>query len=124
MHIFCSVVSFAWMAVELTLCVCSACIILAYGVGAYVLIDYYHTSSWELLLCPLCRCRHRPKLYIIYSHWLDFRPAHFGLTLGKTVNSILPQSTQLQNGYLAKIRQCLELVRYMLPVALEYPLWD
>ena len=38
------------------------------------------------------------------------------------VYSILLQSTQLQNGYLAKIRQCLERVRYMLPVALEYPL--
>ena len=43
------------------------------------------------------------------------------LFLGKTVYSILPQSTQLQNGYLALIRQCLELVRYMLPTALEYP---
>ena len=38
----------------------------------------------------------------------------------------LPQSTHLQNGYLALIRQCLELVRYMLPAALEYPPedWD
>ena len=41
--------------------------------------------------------------------------------LGKTVYSILLQSTQLQNGYLALIRQCLELVCYMLPTALEYP---
>ena len=39
----------------------------------------------------------------------------------ETVYSILPQSTQLQNGYLALIRQCSELVRYMLPAALEYP---
>ena len=38
---------------------------------------------------------------------------HFGLSLGKTVYSILPQSTQLKNRYLALIRQCLELVRYM-----------
>ena len=42
----------------------------------------------------------------------------------KTVYSILPQSTQLQNGYLAIRRQCLELVRYMLPAALEYPSGD
>ena len=28
-------------------------------------------------------------------------PGHFGLSLGKTVYSILPQSIQLQNGYLA-----------------------
>ena len=34
---------------------------------------------------------------------------------------LLPQSTHLKNGYLALIRQCLELVRYMLPTALEYP---
>ena len=27
-------------------------------------------------------------------------------------------------GYLALIRQCLELVRYMLPAALEYPSGD
>ena len=45
----------------------------------------------------------------------------FGLSLGKTVYSILPQSTQLQNRHLALIRECLELVRYMLPAALEYP---
>ena len=37
-----------------------------------------------------------------------------------TVYSILPQSTQLQNGYLTLLRQCLELVGYMLPTALEY----
>ena len=49
---------------------------------------------------------------------------HIGLFLGKTVYSILLQSTQLQNGYLAWIRQCLECVRYMLPVALEYPPGD
>ena len=49
------------------------------------------------------------------------------LFLGKTVYSILPQSTQLINGYLALIRQCLEeleRVRYMLPAALEYPPGD
>ena len=45
------------------------------------------------------------------------RPGH----VGETVYAILPRSTQLQNGYLALIRQCLELVRYMLPTALEYP---
>ena len=49
----------------------------------------------------------------------NFRSGHFGLSLDKTVYSILLQSTQLQNGYLALIRQCLELVRYMLPAALE-----
>ena len=43
-----------------------------------------------------------------------------GLFLGKTVYSLLPQSTQLQNGYLALIRHCLESVRYMLPATLEY----
>ena len=31
------------------------------------------------------------------------------------------QFTQLQNGYLASIRQCLEFVCYMLTAALEYP---
>ena len=31
---------------------------------------------------------------------------------------------QLQNRYLALIRQCLEVVRYMLPAALEYPSGD
>ena len=45
-------------------------------------------------------------------------------SLGKIVYSILPQSTQLKNGYLALIRQCLERVRYMLPAALEYPAED
>ena len=29
-----------------------------------------------------------------------------------------------KSGYLALIRQCLELVRYMLPAAQEYPTWD
>ena len=52
------------------------------------------------------------------------RLGHFGLFLGNIVNPILLQSTQLYNGYLAYIRQCLECVRYMLPVALEYPLGD
>ena len=33
---------------------------------------------------------------------------------------MLPQSTQLENGYLALIRQSLEIVHYMLPAALEY----
>ena len=37
---------------------------------------------------------------------------------------MLPQSTQLQNGHLALIRQYLELVCYMLPAALEYPSGD
>ena len=55
------------------------------------------------------------------GRWFNSRLGHFGLSLGKTVYSILPQSTQLQNGYLAYIRQCLELVCYMLPTALEYP---
>ena len=49
---------------------------------------------------------------------------HFGLSLGKTVYSILPQSTRLQNEYLSLIRQCLELVRYGLPAALGYPSVD
>ena len=69
-------------------------------------------------VAQLVRCR-TSNQYIAGS-----RPGHFGLSLGKTVYSILPQSTQLQNGYLALIRQCLELVRYMLPVALEYPPGD
>ena len=47
------------------------------------------------------------------------RPGHLGLSLGKTVYSILPQSTQLLNGYLALIWRCLMLVRYMVPAALE-----
>ena len=42
----------------------------------------------------------------------------------KTVYSILPQSTQLQHGYLALIRQCLELARYRPPTAPEYPSGD
>ena len=33
-------------------------------------------------------------------------------------------SCKMGTYYLALIRQCLELVRYMLPVALEYPLGD
>ena len=53
-----------------------------------------------------------------------YNTIHLGLSLGKTVYSILPQSTQLQNGYLAIIRQCLELVHYMLRTALEYPSGD
>ena len=39
-----------------------------------------------------------------------------------SVYSMLPQSTH--NGYLALIRHCLELVRFMLPAALEYPSGD
>ena len=35
-------------------------------------------------------------------------------------HSMVTQSTQLENGYLALIRQCLELVRYMLQTALDY----
>ena len=60
------------------------------------------------------------------DHLRDLLQVHgkMCLFLGKTVYSILPQSTQLQNGYLALIRQCLELVRYMLPAALEYPQGD
>ena len=38
-----------------------------------------------------------------------------------TVYSLLPQSSQLQNGYLALIRQCLELVRYMLAMLWHIP---
>ena len=52
--------------------------------------------------------------------WFNSQPRHFGLSLGKTVYSILTQSTQLQNGYVALIRQCLELAHYLLPAALEY----
>ena len=51
----------------------------------------------------------------------DFPGLHMGdvynIYLDKTVYSILPQSTQLQKWV---PRQCLELVRYMLPTALEY----
>ena len=43
------------------------------------------------------------------------------MSLGKPIYSILPQSTELQNGYIAIIRQSLELVHYMLPAPLEYP---
>ena len=46
------------------------------------------------------------------------------MSLDKAVYSIMPQSTQLHNGFLALIRQCLELVRYMQPAALEYPSGD
>ena len=60
---------------------------------------------------------------VISRSLVQFRLGH-NLSLGKTVYSILPQSTQLQNGYLALIRQCLELTRYMLPAALEYPSGD
>ena len=56
---------------------------------------------------------------VISRSLLQFPAGHFGLFLGKTVYSILPQSTQLQNGHLALIRQCLEHVRYMLPTALK-----
>ena len=38
------------------------------------------------------------------GRWFNSRPGHFGLSLGKTVYSILPQSTQLENGYPALIR--------------------
>ena len=61
---------------------------------------------------------------VISRSLFNSRPGHFGLSLGKTVYSILPQSTQLQNRYLALIGPCLELVRYMLPAALEYPSGD
>ena len=70
-----------------------------------------HVNNIDLWLC-------------IVGRWFNSRLGHFGLSLGKTVYSILPQSTQLQNGFLALIRQCLELVRYMLPTALEYPSGD
>ena len=40
--------------------------------------------------------------------------------LSDTISVSIVQSSQLQNRYLALIRQCLELVRYMLPAALEY----
>ena len=50
--------------------------------------------------------------------------ALWDLSFDKTVYSIFPQSTQVQNGYLASIRKCLELVRYMLPAVLEYPSGD
>ena len=56
---------------------------------------------------------------VISTSLVQFPPGHFGLSLGKTVYSILPQSTQLQNGYLALIRQCLELVLYMLPICCQ-----
>ena len=58
----------------------------------------------------------------ISSRWFDSRPGHFGLSLGKTVYSILSQSTQLQNGYVALLRAVLRACARMLPVALTYPL--
>ena len=43
------------------------------------------------------------------GRWFDSRPLRaLWSFLGKTVYSILLQSTQLQNGYLAQIRQYLE----------------
>ena len=52
-------------------------------------------------------------MHNLYEFWI-----HFNLvSSGKTVYSILPQSTRLQNG-------CLELVCYMLPAALEYSSGD
>ena len=53
------------------------------------------------------------------GRWFYSRPGHYDLTLDKTVYSILPQSTQLQNGYLTVIRQCLGLANYTLPAALS-----
>ena len=44
--------------------------------------------------------------------------------LSDTISVSIVQSTQLLNGHLALVRQCLELVRYMLPAALEDPLGD
>ena len=70
------------------------------------------------------RCSNPTTASVIRRSLVRFRPGHFGLSLGRTVYSILLQSTQLQIGYLALIRQCLEHVRYMLPVALEYPPGD
>ena len=78
-----------------------------------------NNSTWIIYynVAQLVRCRTR-------NHWFNSRPGHFGLSLRKTFYSILPQSTQLKNRYLAFISQCLELVHYMLPAALEYPLGD
>ena len=49
------------------------------------------------------------------GRWFNSLLGHFDLSL----LSILPQSTRPENGYLALKRQCLKLVRYMLPAALE-----
>ena len=49
------------------------------------------------------------RLSYIKSPWLELN------------SRVYIQSAQLQNGYLAFIRQCLKLVRYMLSAALEYP---
>ena len=51
------------------------------------------------------------KLPVQKRGWTDPSPQYY-------------QSTQLPNRYLAIIRQCLELVRYMLPTGLEYPSGD
>ena len=40
--------------------------------------------------------RHREIPSESVGCWFNSRPGHFGLSLGKTVNSILPQCTQLQ----------------------------
>ena len=75
-------------------------------------------------VAQLVSCWTSNRLLLSVGRWFNSRPGHLGLSLGKTVYSILPQSTQLQNRYLALKRQCLEHARYMLPAALEYPLGD
>ena len=52
----------------------------------------------------------RKSIGIDIFRWFNSRPRHFGLSLGKTVYSMLPQSTHLQIGYLASIWQCSEPV--------------
>ena len=44
--------------------------------------------------------------------------------ISKTLDPTEVSTLVGQNGYLALIRQCLELERYMLPAALEYPSGD
>ena len=58
---------------------------------------------------------------VIRGWMVQFPAGALWSVVWQKVNSILLQSTQLQNGYLAQIRHRLERVRYMLPVALEYP---
>ena len=59
---------------------------------------------------------------VISRSLVQFSAGALWSVLGQDSLFHIVQSTQLQNGYLASIRQCLELVRFTLPVALKYPL--
>ena len=102
------------------------------GNWAAICLDFWNVHALSCVLATFyiglcCTCGQSSSVgYVVglvISRSLVKSPAGaLRSVLGKTVYSILPQSTQLQNGYLALIRQCLQLVWYMLPAALEYPL--